>query len=144
MLMMNRCPSRPSRSARRNADMWTVRLEGSTKRLGQTRAVKSRLLTSSPRRSSKAIRISKARLPRGTGFSSSNRRNCVGSRQNGPNDTLVGGTSAGSVLEECVVHIVTLNGVLYVKSQFGMCQASDKCAHYNLACLVQAVFRQER
>ena len=46
---MNRCPSRPSRSARRSADMWTVRLAGSTKTLGQTRAIRSRLLTNSPR-----------------------------------------------------------------------------------------------
>src|SRR5215831_15409096 len=51
MLTMNRCPSRPSRSARRSADIWTVRFAGSTKTLGQTRAIKSCLLTNSPWRS---------------------------------------------------------------------------------------------
>jgi hypothetical protein len=56
MLTMNRCPSRPSRSVRRKADILTVRLLGSTKTLGQTRAIGSCLLTSSPRRSSKTIR----------------------------------------------------------------------------------------
>jgi hypothetical protein len=35
-------------------------------------------------------------------------------------------------------------GVIYVKSRFGMRQTLDKCAHHNLACLLHAVFRQER
>jgi hypothetical protein len=35
-------------------------------------------------------------------------------------------------------------GVIFVKSRFGMRQTSDKCAHHNLACLLRAVFRQER
>ena len=46
--MMNRFPSCPSRSVRRNAEMWTVRLAGPTKTLGQTRAIRSCLLISSP------------------------------------------------------------------------------------------------
>jgi hypothetical protein len=46
---------------------------------------------------SKAIRISKARLPRGTGLSPSSKRNCVRSRRNGPNETSIGVALAGSV-----------------------------------------------
>jgi hypothetical protein len=83
---MNRLPSRPSRSARRNAETWTVRLAGSTNRFGQTRAINSRLVTNSPGRSSKTISICMARLPRGTGLSRSSRRNCAGSKRKGPNE----------------------------------------------------------
>jgi hypothetical protein len=46
---------------------------------------------------SKAIRISRARLPRGTGLSSSSKRNCVRSSRNGPNETSVGVAPVGSV-----------------------------------------------
>jgi hypothetical protein len=66
---MNRFPSRPSRSARRNAEIWTVRFAGSTNVFDQTRAINSCLLTSSLGRSSKTMSISSARLPRGTGLS---------------------------------------------------------------------------
>src|SRR5215471_6528215 len=90
MLIMNRFPSRLSRSTRRNAEMWTVRLAGSTKTSGQTRAINSCLLTSSPGRSSNTIRICRARLPRGTGLPPLSRRNCVGSSRNGPNEISVG------------------------------------------------------
>jgi hypothetical protein len=38
----------------------------------------------------------------------------------------------------------TLSGVIYAKSRFGMRQTSDKYPHHNLACLLHAVFRQER
>src|SRR5262249_649355 len=51
--------------------------------------INSFLLTSSPGRSSKTVSICRARLPRGTGFSPSNRRNCVGRKRNGPNDVSV-------------------------------------------------------
>src|SRR5262249_18751006 len=94
---MNRFPSFPSRSMRRNAEIWTVRLAGSTKILGHTRAINSCLLTNSYERSSKTIRISRARLPSGTGLSFSSSRNCAGSSRNGPNETSVGAAPAGSV-----------------------------------------------
>ena len=118
---MNRFPSCPSRSARRSAEIWTVRLAGSTKTLGQTRAINSCLLTNSPGRSSKTIRISRARLPRGTGLSPSSRRNCVGSRRNGPNETSVGAarTGFGSFLEEWPVRIRTLTARLASSLRFG-------------------------
>jgi hypothetical protein len=84
---MNRFPSRPSRSRRRNAEIWTVRLAGSTNRFDQTRAISSCLLTNSPGRSSKIMSICMARLPRGTGSSPFSRRSCAGSKRNDPNET---------------------------------------------------------
>jgi hypothetical protein len=92
---MNRFPSRPSRSARRNADIWTVRLACSTNKLGQTRVINSCLLTNSRCRSSKTISICRARLPRGTDLSPSSRRNCAGSKRNGPNKISLLAASAG-------------------------------------------------
>ena len=83
---MNRPPSRPSRSARRNAETWTERLAGSTNTFGQTRAINSCLVTNSPGRSSRTMSICMARLPRGTGLSPSSRRNCAGSKRNRPNE----------------------------------------------------------
>ncbi len=83
---MNRFPSRPSRSARRNAEIWTERLAGSTNTFGQTRAINSCLVTNSPGRSSRTLSICMARLPRGTCLSPSSRRNCAGSKRNCPNE----------------------------------------------------------
>jgi hypothetical protein len=82
---MNRLPSRPSRSVRRNAEIWTVKLAGLTKMLGQTRPTNSCWLTSSPGRSSNTTRISRARPPRRPGLAPSSRRNCAGSKRTDPN-----------------------------------------------------------
>jgi hypothetical protein len=57
----------------------------STKVFGQTLAISSSLLTGSPARSTKATRMSKARLPSRTGFSPSSRSRRVGNRRKGPN-----------------------------------------------------------
>ena len=54
--MMNRLPALPSRSVRRKAYIWALRLVGSTNMFGQTRAINSCLLTSSPGRSHDAHR----------------------------------------------------------------------------------------
>jgi len=68
---MYRRPGRPSPSALRSAATLTLRLLSSTMVLGQTRAVSSSLVTSSPGRSTSAARISRARLPRRTSVSPS-------------------------------------------------------------------------
>jgi hypothetical protein len=76
---------RRSPKTRRSPAAWTLRLMSSTEVFGQTRAMSSSLLTSSPVRSTKATRMSKARLPSRTGFSPSSRSRRVGSRRKGPN-----------------------------------------------------------
>jgi len=91
---MNRFPSRPSRSARRNAEIWALTFSGSTNVFGQTRAINSCLLTSSLGRSSKTFSIASARLPRGTGLSPCSRRRCVGSNRKDPNEISLGVATA--------------------------------------------------
>src|SRR5215470_11071754 len=83
---MYRRPSRPSSSALRSAATLTLRLLSSTTVLGQTRATSSSLLTSSPGRSAKAARISRARLPRRTGVSPSSKSCRAGKKRKGPNE----------------------------------------------------------
>src|SRR5262245_53038824 len=86
---------------------------------------------------SKAVRISRARVPRGTGLSYSSKRNRVRSRRNGQNETSVGVAPAGSFLEEWPGRIRTLNGASDVKLRFEMklLQASKSCSrsHIDLA-----------
>jgi hypothetical protein len=74
----------PSSSAFLSAETWTWMLFSSTTRPGQTRAMSSSLVTISPFAEARTIRISSARLPRGTGFPSRNRPPCAKSRQNRP------------------------------------------------------------
>src|ERR1700730_4472911 len=69
---------------RRKAATWTVRLAASTNVFGQTRAINSSLLTSSPCRSTKTIRSSRARLPRRSGLPHSSKRRCAGSNRKEP------------------------------------------------------------
>src|SRR5215471_16076408 len=83
---MYRRPSRPSPSALRSAATLTLRLLSSTIVLGQTRATNSSLLTSSPGRSTRAARMSRARLPRRTGVSPSSKSCRAGKKRNGPNE----------------------------------------------------------
>jgi hypothetical protein len=78
-------PPTPSPNALRREDTWTFRLPSSTTVFGQTRAFSSSLLTISPLRYTKAIRISTARLPRRTGRSDSSNKRWEGRRRNGPN-----------------------------------------------------------
>src|SRR5262249_26979268 len=67
MLIRKRLPLRPSPKARRRAEMWTVRLAGSTNVLGQTRTMSSFLESGWSGCSRSAISISRARLPMRTG-----------------------------------------------------------------------------
>src|SRR5205085_9477870 len=57
----------------------------STKVFGQARAISSSLPTTSLARSSSVARMSKARLPRRTGWSPSSSSRCAGRSRNGPN-----------------------------------------------------------
>src|SRR5260221_13894487 len=68
---------------------------------GQARAMSSSLPTPSPARSTRAARMSKARLPSRTGVSPSSRSRCAARSRNGPNTkpppppTVAGGSGAG-------------------------------------------------
>src|SRR6266850_5240571 len=65
---MYRLPPRPSPSARRKAPTWNLRFPSSTKVPRHTRAISSCLPTSSPGRSTRAVKISSARLPHAQGY----------------------------------------------------------------------------
>jgi len=66
---------------------WIFRFASSTNVLGQARAISSSLLTTSPARSTRAVRISNARLPSRTGLSPSSRRRCAARSRYGPKET---------------------------------------------------------
>src|ERR1700754_3535598 len=68
---MYRCPPLPSPIMRRSAEMLTFRLLSSTCVSGQTRSINSFLPISLPGRSTSAISVSSARLPRRSGLSPS-------------------------------------------------------------------------
>src|ERR1700733_12951819 len=68
---MYRCPPLPSPIMRRRAEMLTFRLLSSTCVFGQTRSINSFLPMSFPGRSTSAISVSSARLPRRSGLSPS-------------------------------------------------------------------------
>ena len=84
MLVIKRLPPRPSRNALRSAATWTRRAPSSTAMSGQARAMSCSFVTVSPARSVSAAKISSARLPRCTGFPSSDSMRCAGIKRNDP------------------------------------------------------------
>ena len=83
---MYRSSAWSSARARRSAAIRTLRLPSTTKVSGQTSAISSDLLTTSPGRSIRAIRRSKARPPTGTGSLPFSKSRLARNSRNGPKD----------------------------------------------------------
>src|SRR3954453_6438867 len=71
---------------RRKALTWIFRFDSSTNVPGQARAISSALPTTSPARSTRAARMSKARLPSRTGLSPPTGGRRAARGRNGPNE----------------------------------------------------------